>query len=145
MELRRIVASLTPPTLGEAEGTTLLVGGAIALLAVWYVLSKAPAIAKGALTGDNALTRSQTNADGSAQTAYVGAGPAGTLGAAANSASGGWFSTLGDWIGTKVGDLTIRDPNAEANAADAQKAAARDALQSMPIDYGAATDNPWGW
>lgn len=139
------MASLTPPTLGQAEGTTLLVGGAIALLAVLYVLRSAPAAIAGAASGKNALTANATNADGTPQTAYYGAGPAGTLGAATNAASGGWFSTLGDWIGTKVGDLTIRDPNAEANAADADRAAARDALQARPIDYGAATDNPWGW
>jgi hypothetical protein len=146
VELRRFLGvGVTAPTLGQAEGTTLLVGGALALLAVLYIVKKGPSFVKGAVTGDNALTRSATNADGSAQTAYVGAGPAGTLGAAANSATGGWLSTAGDWFATKLGDLTIRDPNAELNAADAQRAAATAELDARPIDYGSATVNPYGW
>ncbi len=134
---------MNAPSLSQAEGTTLMVAGAIALVAVVYVLRKAPAAVAGAVSGKNALTANATNADGSAQTAYYGAGPAGTLGAATNAASGGWLSTLGDWIGTKVGDATIADPNAQANAADAAKAAAD--LQSRPFDYGNEATNPYGW
>lgn len=98
------------PTLGEAEGTTLLVAGAIALLAVLYVLRKAPKVVAGALTGKNALTENATNADGSAQTAYYGAGPAGTLGAATNAVSGGYLSTWGDNLGSWFYGVTHSDP-----------------------------------
>lgn len=136
---------MNAPTIGQAEGTTLLVAGAIALVAVVYVIRKAPAVAKGALTGDNALTRSATNADGSAQTAYVGAGPAGTLGAATNAAFGGWLSSFGDWIGTKLGDATIADPNAQANADLAAQRQAQANVQAMPFDYGSEATNPYGW
>lgn len=101
---------MSAPNLGEAEGTTLLVAGGLALLAVWYVVSRAPAAVSGALSGNNALTENATNADGTPQTAYVGAGPLGTAGAAANAASGGWFSTVGDWLGSKAYDIS--HPNA---------------------------------
>lgn len=134
---------MNTPSLGQAEGTTLLVAGGVALLAVLYVIRKAPAAVAGAVSGKNALTANAANADGSAQTAYYGAGPAGTLGAATNAASGGWLSSFGDWIGTKLGDATISDPNAQANAADAAKAAAD--LKSSPFDYGNETTNPYGW
>lgn len=59
----------------------------------------------GLLTGDNAITQNQTDASGNPVTAYEGAGVAGTLGAAANSVSGGTLASLGDWIGGKVYDL----------------------------------------
>ncbi len=80
----------------------------------------------------------------------------GAIGAATNAASGGWLSTFGDWIGTKVGDATISDPNAEANAAlaaanqatltSANAATtgnndANTAFYSNPIDYGSGA----GW
>lgn len=109
-----------PPTLGEAEGTVLLVAGGIALLAVLYVLRKAP----GVLSGKNSLTANATNADGSPQTAYYGAGPLGTVGAATNAASGGYLSSFGDWLGGIPGDVAdyfhpVNPPTAAQQAADA--------------------------
>jgi len=118
---------MNTPSLGEVEGTTLLVAGGIALLAVLYVLRKAPAAVAGAVTGKNALTENATNADGSAQTAYYGAGPLGTLGAATNAASGGWFSTFGDWLGSKAYDVTHTDPLADQTPASTD-----------PLDYAGA-------
>lgn len=130
------------PDLSQVEGTTLLVAGGIALLAVVYIVRKGAAvaaIAKGALTGDNALTRGATNADGTPQTAYIGAGPAGTLGAATNAVSGGYLSTFGDWLGNGLYNLTHPGETAP-NASDAAQQ-----LQARPIDYGAPTNNPYGW
>lgn len=113
------------PTLGEAEGTVLLVAGGIALLAVLYVLRKAPAAVAGAVTGKNALTQNATNADGSAQAGYYGMGPAGTIGAATNAASGGYLSTFGDWLGGIPGD--VADFFHPANPPTAAQQAAEDA------------------
>jgi hypothetical protein len=126
------MASLTAPNLGEVEGSALIVAGVIALVVVVYVVRKAsPSQAK--------------DADGNPVTAYQNAGPIGVAGAAANAASGGWLATFGNWIGTKVGDATIDDPNADANQAAADKAAAAAALQALPVDYGSVASNPYGW
>lgn len=64
----------------------------------------------GAVTGDNALTRGATNSDGTPQTAYQGVPVVGTLGAAANAASGGYLADFGGWLGRKTYDLTHSDP-----------------------------------
>lgn len=112
---------MSAPTLGEAEGTTMLVAGAIALLAVLYVLRNGPAAVAGALSGKNALTENATNADGSPQTAYYGAGPLGTLGAATNAASGGWLSSWGDDLGSWLFEGTHSDPLAAPAPAPAPK------------------------
>lgn len=60
----------------------------------------------GLVTGDNVITQNQHNFDGTAQTAYQGAGIAGTLGAATNSVSGGALSSVGEYIGGKIFDWT---------------------------------------
>lgn len=73
---------------------------------VGLVLLKYSGAVKGALTGDNALTREAKNADGQAVTAYQGAGVVGTLGAATNAASGGYLASFGQWVGGKIFDLT---------------------------------------
>lgn len=88
--------------------------GAVGLAVAAYVLYKAvPKVAAavdGVVSGDNALTRGAKNAAGQRVTAYVGAGVVGTLGAAANTASGGYFSTLGQWLGGKAADAFLPDP-----------------------------------
>lgn len=122
---------MSAPTLGEAEGTVLLVAGGVALLAVLYVLRKAPAAVAGAVSGKNALTEHATNADGTAQTGYYGVPVVGTIGAATNAASGGWLSTFGDWLGGKAYDATHDDPNATPAPAPAS---------TDPLDYAGA----WG-
>ena len=64
----------------------------------------------GLVTGNNAITQNQTNADGEKTTAYEGAGILGTLGGAFNSASGGWFATTGEQIGGWIYDTTHTTP-----------------------------------
>lgn len=66
----------------------------------------------GLLSGDNTLTRNATDASGAPVTAYQGAGPVGTLGAAANKASGGVLASIGEWLGQKAADLLLPDPMA---------------------------------
>ena len=127
------------PDLGKAEGGAMIAAGVVALVVVLYVFKKGAS-----------LTTTATDASGAPVTAYQGAGPIGVAGAAANAASGGWLATFGNWIGTKVGDATIPDPNAAANAAQAAQnaassATAASALQSMPIDFGTTTSNPYGF
>lgn len=51
----------------------------------------------GLVSGNNAVTRGTT---------YEGAGIGGTLGAAANSASGGLLETFGHWLGGKAADVS---------------------------------------
>ena len=83
----------------ELDGTALLVlaGLAVGGLVLWHY--------RGIVTGDNALTRGATNAAGEPVTAYVGAGPVGTVGAAANKVSGGWLATAGEWLGGVASEI----------------------------------------
>ena len=78
-----------------------VVVGAVVLYAAYRAItsagSKAASAAGGLLTGNNSLT---------AGTPYAGDGVAGTLGAAANSVSGGGLADIGSWIGGKLFDLT---------------------------------------
>lgn len=81
----------------------------VALGAAWVIKRSAGAIvdtAGGILTGDNALTQNATDFQGARVTAYEGAGPLGTLGAATNAASGGILASLGGWIGSAAYNLT---------------------------------------
>lgn len=132
--------------LDDTKGLLIVAGVAIAAYLGYRLMKAAPSISPA----------NATNADGTAQTAYAGTGPVGYVAAATNAASGGWLSTFGDWIGTKVGDATISDPNADANAAlaasnqatltsaNASLTGSNDAataLYSNPIDYG----TPGGW
>ena len=56
--------------------------------------------ATGVLTGNNIITQSART------TAYQGAGVVGTVAAATDNVSGGFFSSVGNWIGSKTYDLT---------------------------------------
>lgn len=58
------------------------------------------------------LTATATNAAGERVTAYEGRGVLGTVGAAANAASGGILASVGQWIGSTAYDL-INPPQAE--------------------------------
>jgi len=60
----------------------------------------------GVLTGDNVITQNQHDFSGEEVTAYQGAGIAGTLGAAANSVSGGSLASVGETVGGWIFDLT---------------------------------------
>lgn len=59
-------------------------------------LGEAASAAGGILSGNNALT---------AGTAYEGKGTAGTLGAAADTVSGGALGSIGEWLGGKAADV----------------------------------------
>jgi hypothetical protein len=65
--------------------------------------------AGGVVSGNNAVTRGQTNAAGEETDAYVGRGILGTLGAAANSASGGALASAGEALSGWLHDLTDVD------------------------------------
>lgn len=82
----------------------------IAVAAVVYFGARATVkevanVVGGVVSGDNAITRNQTNADGETVTAYQGAGVLGTLGAAANSASGGVLASAGEKLGGWLFDV----------------------------------------
>lgn len=75
---------------------------------VWYFKKQAKEAldaAAGLVTGDNAITKNQTNLSGEKLTDYEGKGVLGTLGAAANSISGGSLASLGQWLGGKTFDV----------------------------------------
>lgn len=119
-----------------ASAQTLAIAGVAGI--VGLVLLKYSDIGKGIVTGDNALTRGATNAEGQAVTAYQGAGPVGTLGAAANAASGGYLATLGQWLGDKAFDVfgtDQADSQAPAAADDVTftKPAGVDAGYTLPV------------
>ncbi len=133
--------------LDDTKGLLIVAGVALAGYLAYRLMKAAPALP----TPANA-----TNADGTPQTAYQNTGPVGYVAAATNAASGGWLSTLGDAIGSKLADWTQSDPNAEANAAlaasnqatltSANAATSGDndantALYNNPIDFG----TPGGW
>jgi hypothetical protein len=82
----------------------LVAGGIAGGLVLLYIAQKGVKEAAGLVTGDNAITRAQTNAAGEPTTAYVGAGVAGTAGAVVNSATGGQAATFGEWLGGKLAD-----------------------------------------
>jgi hypothetical protein len=84
--------------------------GGVLLYVIYRAGKVAVTQAAGLVTGNNAITQNQTDASGAPVTAYQGAGVAGTLGAAANSASGGVFASIGDWIGAHLPGNNY-DPN----------------------------------
>lgn len=99
-------------------GAMLLVVAAVAFVA-WRALKAVPEVAEaagGLVTGHNALTENATNAQGEHVSAYEGAGIAGTAGAAANAASGGYLASWGESLGSWAYDLTHDDydPNKPA-------------------------------
>lgn len=100
----------------KVDQKVLIYGGAALLgVAVVYFAGKQLAdLAGGALSGDNALTRSQTDADGNATDAYVGKGAVGTAGAIVNTATGGFAATLGQKLGGWAFDLF--GPKVDINA-----------------------------
>lgn len=81
----------------------LAIGAIVILGGVYLILSKiakdAADAAAGIVSGDNVVTRNQTNYSGETTDAYVNKGVLGTLGAATNSASGGIFATIGEKLG----------------------------------------------
>lgn len=94
------LAGANPLLLGAGLAVLLIVGYSLARGA----LGEVAGIGAGLVTGDNAITRNQTNAAGEATDAYQGAGVLGTLGAATNSVSGGVFASVGESIGGAIYD-----------------------------------------
>lgn len=97
-------------TIESPVGLAVAVGLGLLVLYVGYRAVKGAASAAvnagaGLVTGNNAITQNATDWGGAPETAYQGAGVAGTLGAATNAASGGALASLGNWIGGKVYDL----------------------------------------
>lgn len=98
--------------------TMLYAGAALGVVGLAYFLYKQ---GPGLITGNNAITRSATNAAGEPVTAYQGAGVIGTIGAATNAASGGFLASLGEWLGGKAADLHDYVTGVDATAATGLK------------------------
>lgn len=79
-----------------------------------FLVWKLTRVGAGILSGDNALTNNAKDAQGNVVDAYKGVPIVGTLGAAANEVSGGWFASAGGWLGRTVYDLTHSDPDPTA-------------------------------
>ena len=142
--------ALKLPVLGEVSPVVLLGGAVLALVLAKKAMEAGADVVAGVVTGDNAVTRSATDADGNRVTAYQGAGIAGTAGAVANAASGGTLASIGGWLGRKVYDLTHSDepaapaPSATPTAAAAVTAAPNPTNASFQ-DQSQATWNWSGW
>lgn len=88
--------------------TETVIQGAVALTVIGlgvFAVWKLGGFGKGLLTGDNALTQNARDSDGNKIGAYTGVPVVGTLGAAANAASGGYLATFGGWLGRSAYDL----------------------------------------
>jgi hypothetical protein len=87
-------------------GGVAIVGAGLLLWGATRLVSKATDTAGGVLSGNNELT---------AGTAYEGKGVVGTLGAAANTITGGFLGSLGSDISLAVSDLfgPSYDPNGD--------------------------------
>lgn len=96
--------------LGNQDPIKLAIGAVIVLAVVYYLTRKtvndvADGVA-GLVSGNNAITKNQTNADGEKVTAYEDfGGILGTVGAVFNSASGGHLASAGEAIGSWWGEL----------------------------------------
>jgi len=130
-----------PVVLQSKEGQWVVLG-LVALVVVYYVgkqllgaAGKAAGAAGGLLSGNNALTQG---------TDYQGAGVAGTLGAAANSVSGGSLDSAGNSLGGWLYGLfnPAYDPNAPAGPT--ASAATRDQVVTPNYipDISSATGGP---
>lgn len=93
--------------LGNQDPIKLAIGAVIVIGVVYYLTRKtvtdAAQAAGAVLTGNNSVT------DAARTDAYKGAGVAGTVGAAADNASGGILSKTGEVIGGWLYDLTHLD------------------------------------
>lgn len=95
--------------LAKQSPINLAIGAGVVLFALYYLGRQAIAevanVAGGVLTGNNVITQNQHNAAGETVTAYQDAGVLGTLGAAANSTSGGVLASTGEAIGGWLFDV----------------------------------------
>lgn len=113
-----------------AQPLQFALGVAIVGVVAYFIVKRATGAAVetavGVVTGDNALTKG---------TPYQGAGVLGTLGAAANAASGGHLQSIGESLGGWIYDLTHAEYDPSTG------------LQSAPktvSDGARATDALWG-
>lgn len=123
---------MSAPSLPRAELLAVLVGLGVAA----YLLPKLGGI----FSGHNSLTTTATNAAGDRVSAYEGAGVVGTVGAAANAASGGYLATLGQWLGGAVFDLTHPAPGDVAPTAPPPLAAGAYVWGSAPAGGASFSD-----
>lgn len=91
----------------------LAIGAAVVLGVVYFlgrkVITEVVDAGAGLVSGNNAITKNQTNASGVKTDAYEGRGIVGTAGAAVNSASGGTLASVGESIGGWIYDMTHLD------------------------------------
>ncbi len=87
----------------QTNPLALALGVVVVIAAVYYfggkTLKAVAGAAGGVVSGNNDVTQNQTTWDGERETAYEGKGVLGTLGAAANSASGGGLASAGEAVG----------------------------------------------
>lgn len=120
----------------DSTQLAVIVGGAAVVAYVLYrAVPKVAEVAGGIVTGNNALTRAARDADGRPTTAYQGAGVVGTVGAAANAASGGYLATFGSWLGGKAYDVLNVDPLAAAASSASIDAYNRPSASSSGAAY----------
>lgn len=95
--------------LQKQSPVNLAIAGGIALVVLYVVggaaVKAAAQTAAGVISGNNAVTQNQHNAAGETVTAYQDAGVLGTLGAVANSASGGVLASAGESLGGWLFDI----------------------------------------
>jgi hypothetical protein len=117
-----------------------IVIGVVGLVVVYYVLKKILPVAGGLVTGNNVITQNQTDAQGNTVDAYQGAGVLGTLGAGANSASGGWLASLGESIGGWL--APSYDPNAPLSGTNRNQVVTPNYVTDVS-DLKAGSDGSW--
>lgn len=97
MNIEKAVSKALDNPLQLALGVVLIIG--VVYFLARKTVKDVAEVAGGIISGNNAITRNQTNASGEKVTAYEGAGVLGTLGATVNTASGGTLASLGQKIG----------------------------------------------
>jgi hypothetical protein len=90
------------------------VAGLVGVAVVYFAGKKLAELGGGVLSGDNSLTRSQTDAAGNSTDAYVGKGVLGTAGAVVNTATGGFAASIGQTLGGWAFDMF--GPKIDVNA-----------------------------
>lgn len=154
----KLTASSVGSFLESPAGLVVALGAGALLIYVAYKAigsgaSAAASAAAGVVSGNNAITQNQTDLAGNPVTAYQGAGVLGTLGAATNSASGGAFASLGDWIGGKLYGLFNPPPagsgtnNASGTGSNVAGTGNGSTSATTPsqVDFGLIDSGTSGW
>ena len=135
-----------------------VVGGGLVLYLAYKAISKTASAAAGAaaglVSGNNAITANQTTWSGQSTNAYEGKGVAGTLGAAANSASGGALASIGNWVGGALYNLFGSNPNPNGGTNNASGTGSNvagtgngstGATNPSQVDFGLIDSSSSGW